>query len=55
MEERERRKKSRDAEVDRRRGPAVEEQDEAKMLEDDEEVCLLFNITTKLIDRSSEG
>ena len=41
MVDRERRKKIREVELDRRRGPVHEEQDEAKILEDDEEVCQL--------------
>jgi hypothetical protein len=37
--DRERRKKNREVEVDKRRGVVHEELDEAKVLEDDEEVC----------------
>jgi hypothetical protein len=36
---RDRRKKGREAEVDKRRGPIHIEEDEAKAQEDDEEVC----------------
>jgi hypothetical protein len=41
--DRERRKKGREAEVDRRRGPIHIEEDEAKAQEDDEEVRPLLN------------
>ena len=41
MIDRERRKKNREIEVDRRRGPIHVEDNEAKVLEDDEEVSLI--------------
>lgn len=44
MVDRERRKKIREVEVDKRRGVIHEEQDEAKILEDDEEVCQLSGV-----------
>jgi hypothetical protein len=44
MIDRERRKKGREAEVDRRRGPIHIEEDEAKAQEDDEEVRLPLHI-----------
>ena len=54
MIDRERRKKSREAEVDKLRGPIHIEEDEAKAQEDDEEVCPVSNHCSKLIFRYSE-
>jgi len=53
MIDRERRKKGREAEVDKRRGPIHIEEDEAKAQEDDEEVRLSSNHYSKLTSRYS--
>jgi hypothetical protein len=55
MEDREKRRKSREAEIDRRRVVVEEEEDEAKAREDDEEVSYLFALARyKLIGRYFE-
>jgi hypothetical protein len=56
MIDRERRKKNREVEVDRRRGPIHVEENEAKVLEDDEEVSsITCGMSIKVANhRSSE-
>ena len=55
MVDREKRKKNREEQVDRRRGPVHVEEDEAKAMEDDEEVSSTDHVhRLKLINRSLE-